>query len=356
MNALFSAICLLVAACAPVVACAQQAWPFACDKTDSACITRALRAHPVHRLAGWQAMLDKPLLERVEPAPAQVVDYLTQDNIANGWSERPRTTRAPASFIAEVKSALAELPSEVNLLFVDRLAGIFIVDELGGTGFTDVIEDASGEAVAGYIVLDANALAARTANEWATWKETTPFAPEPGWQLSARIESDAQDSRRRAIQYILLHELGHVLSIGGNEHPPWTIQPKDVDHPQAYPFFNLSWQVDAKENRYESLFDSAFALRTRVAYYTGAKLRMSQAPDAYGELAKTNFPSLYAATRPGDDFAESFASYVHTVVLKRPWDITIAHDGEVVTHFAACWDEPRCADKRRAMEAILKSP
>jgi hypothetical protein len=76
----------------------------------------------------------------------------------------------------------------------------------------------------------------------------------------------------------------------------------------------------------------------------------------YGELAKTNFPSLYAATRPGDDFAESFASYVHTVVLKRPWDITIAHDGEVVTHVGACWDEPRCADKRRTMEAILKSP
>jgi hypothetical protein len=351
-----NAICLLAIACAHFAACAQQAWPFACDKTDNECITRTLRAHPAHRFADWQPMFEKPLIERIGPAPAKVVDYLTLDNIVNGWNERPRATQAPASFIAEVKAALADLPPEVNLLFVDRLAGIFLVDDLGGTGFTDIIEDASGEQVAGYIVLDANVLAGRTANDWATWKESTPFSPEVGWQLAARIERDAQDSRRNAIQYILLHELGHVLSIGGREHPPWTIQPKEVEHADAYPFFNLSWQVDAKANRYESLFDSAFASRTSVAYYSGAKLRMSQAPDVYGELARTNFPSLYAATKPGDDFAESFASYVHVVLMKRPWDITIAHDGKVVTNFGACWDEPRCADKRRAMEAILKSP
>jgi hypothetical protein len=207
--------------------------------------------------------------------------------------------------------------------------------------------------VAGFIVLDAGVLAGRTANEWATWKESSPFASEPGWQLQARIEPDAQDSRRNAIQYILLHELGHVLAIGGNAHPPWSIAPKDAGPVEAYPFFNLSWQVDRAGNRYASLFDGAFPLRKEVAYYFGPKLRASQMEAAYTQLAATNFPTLYAATRPGDDFAESFASYVHVVLMKRPWEITIRHDGELVMRFAACWDEPRCADKRRILQALI---
>jgi hypothetical protein len=316
----------------------------------------ALRAHPVHRLAAWDELLARPLVERVAAAPPAVVEYVNLENIANGYPERPRATQADAAFIAEVKAALAELPVEVNRLFVDRLAGVVLVDELGGTGFTDVIEDGSGQDMAGYIVLDAGVLADRTANQWATWKESTPFAPEAAWQLEARIERSAQDTRRQAIQYILLHELGHVLSIGRTVHPPWTIAPKQAAPADAYPFFKLSWQVDAKKNEYVSRFDDAFALRADVAYYFGAKLKADQMVPAYAQLARTNFPSLYAATRPGDDFAESFASYVHVVLMKRPWEIVIRRGGEEAMRFASCWEEERCAAKRKVLEQILGTP
>lgn len=350
-----AAFCLIVATLAPIAGHAQLDWPFPCAKTDRECVTRILHAHSVHHLDSWHDMLARPLAERIERAPANVVDYLNLDNIANGYPQRPRATQAGPAFIAEVKAALAELPLSINLLFVDRLAGIFLVDDMGGTGFTDVIEDASGHAVLGYIVLDANVLAGQTANEWATWKESTPFAPQAGWQLQARIEHDAQNSRRSAIQYILLHELGHVLSIGGNMHPPWTMRPNEAGPADAYPFLRLSWRIDAKADTYESLFDAGFPLRRSVAYYFGAKLQASQMPETYAQLAKTNFPTLYAATHPGDDFAESFVSYVHVVLMKRPWEITIAHDGEVAARFLACWDEPRCADKRQVLEQVLQS-
>ena len=75
---------------------------------------------------------------------------------------------------------------------------------------------------------------------------------------------------------------------------------------------------------------------------------------AYGSLEKTNFPTLYAATTPGDDFAESFVSYVHTALMKRPWEITIRKDGEVVKSYRTCWEEPRCAAKRRILEDLLR--
>ena len=353
-----SAIRLALAALLAALICfgsaAQEKFPFPCAKDDHDCIRKVLHSHPIRKLEAWQEMLARPLIERVAPAPPMLVEYVTMDNVANGFPQRPRATQANPSFIAEVKAAIADLPPEINLLLADKLAGIMLVDELGGTGYSDVIVDEKGREVAGYIVLDAQVLASRSANEWATWKESTPFSPEPGWKLTARIEEPARDNRRNAIQYILLHELGHILSIGGDVHPSWTLRPNEVGDTQAYPFFQLSWIVNRKENRYDSHYDEVFPLRRKVAYYFGAKLKASQMTEAYGQLANTNFPTLYAATRPGDDFAESFASYVHVVMMKRPWEITLERPDGPPQVFGACWEEARCADKRRVMERELR--
>ena len=73
----------------------------------------------------------------------------------------------------------------------------------------------------------------------------------------------------------------------------------------------------------------------------------------YANLRQTNFPSLYAATSPGDDFAESFASYVHVVLMGRSWQITITRNDKVVELLSACRGEPRCAEKQAILERIL---
>lgn len=288
---------------------------------------------------------------RCKTPSASLAQYLNWDNVAQGYPERPRPAQATPDFIEEIKSALAGLPAQVQRLFTSRLAGIALVENLGGTGYTDVVIDAKGRPVAGYIVLDAAVLERLTANQWATWKERTPFQPDVDWELEARIEDAAQDSRRNAIQYILLHELGHVLSIGGNAHPPWTVQPKDGGPDDAYPFFLLSWRTTG--NRHVSIFDDTFTLRGGVSYYFGAKLAGARMADAYAQLARTNFPSLYAATRPGDDFGESFASYVHVVMMKKPWEIVMRNAGREALVFKACWEEARCAAKRKLLEDTI---
>jgi hypothetical protein len=230
------------------------------------------------------------------------------------------------------------------------LAGIYFVSDLGGTGFTDYAKGGWFSRDAGFSVFDIDVLAKQTANAWATWKERSPFADDPAFRLEARIENEAGDNRKNAIQYILLHELGHILSIGEDIHPRWDEAPSSVDD---FPFARLSWEFIPAESRYASLFDKPFALRRDVVYYFGAKLAGRQMPDVYGQLAATNFPTLYAATRPGDDFAESFVSYVHTVMMKRPWEIRLFQDGKLIRTVGTCWEEKRCAEKRRLLEEIL---
>ncbi len=333
---------------------AQEVARLPCADADKKCAQRALKNHAAGRIDTWRTMLSVPVAERIGPAPPHLVEYLKLDNILNGYPERPRAATLDAGLLADIRGAIVDLPPEIWKLAGERLVGVFFVAGLGGTGYTDYVFDAQGKPAKGFVVLDAAVLASQRANAWATWKENTPFAPGAGYRLDARIEADGNDNRRNAIQYILLHELGHVLSIGADIHPPWNLSPKEIDSAARYPFFDLSWTVDRAADKYRSRFDANFPQRTSTVYYFGAKLAAADMAATYAGLRRTNFPSLYAATAPGDDFAESFASYVHVVLMRRPWQITISRDGKPVEIFRACWGEPRCAEKRRMLKRFVK--
>ncbi|MDZ4254504.1 MAG: hypothetical protein U1A72_18190 [Sulfuritalea sp.] len=349
--ALLAAVLLL-----PQTAWAQDRPSLPCGDADKACARQAMQNHAAIRLDSWTAALALPVAGRIGAAPPQLVEYIRLDNIANDFPERPRAAGLDAGLLADIRGAMADLPAAIWQLFGERLVGVYLVEGLGGTGYTDYVLDPQGKPLKGFVVLDAAVLAQQSANAWATWKENTPFAPGAGYRLDARIEADGDDNRRNAIQYILLHELGHVFSIGAEIHPPWNVSPKDVAAEAAYPFFDLSWRIDRTADKYRSRFDADFPQRASTVYYFGAKLSAADMQPTYASLRRTNFPSLYAATVPGDDFAESFASYVHGVLMRRPWQITISHEGRVAEVFRSCWGEPRCAEKQRMLERLLNLP
>ena len=346
-----SLLLLINALCASTFVFAQSA-PALCADTDRECAFKAGRGHIVKKLPFWRQALTLPVAKRIGPAPPELVEFLRLDTIAQGIPNRPRAPSLTSEFISEVTAALAELPQAVKSLVTAKLVGIYFIEDIGGTGFTDMVLDAGGNPVAGFVVLDPSVLT-RTANDWATWKESTPFMPSRQFRLSAEIEVGSQNSRKNAIQYILLHELAHVISIGGNIHPPWNVAPKDVSSLSSYPFFQLSWTRSKDGNSFESIFDASFPQRKDVVYYFGARLAGGKLLGVYENLERTNFVTLYGATRPGDDFAEAFASYVHTVLMKRPFAIRIFQDGTEVKVFEACWNQPRCADKKRLLENLL---
>jgi hypothetical protein len=241
----------------------------------------------------------------------------------------------------------------VQRLLDRKLAGIRLVNDIGGTGFTDSVYDGRGEAVAAFVVLDPSVLARRRANEWATWKESSPFRDDGVHRLEAVIEDGARDDRMHAIQYILLHEFGHVLSVGERFHPSWNAATAQLGSTAEFVFFELSWTVARPQARYATRFDTELPERPNVVYYFGPKLDGAQMASTYEHLERTNFPTLYAVTHPGDDFAESFASYVHTVRMGKPFEIRLLRDGKPVKVYRSCWEQERCAAKRAILDAML---
>lgn len=343
----------LVSLCAALLAFgahAQEA-KLPCAQGDKACAREALKRHPAKSPAFWKSALAKPVEQRIGPAPAEVIEMLALDNVVHGYPNKPRAPRLTPEFLADVRSAFAGIPEAVRRAVAPKLAGIYFVDDIGGTGFTDEIDDGSGNPTLGFILLDASVLMPHTANGWASWKDGTPFKAAPAWKLEARIEDAANDTRANAIQYILLHELGHVLAIGNHVHPSWTVSPKEVGATARYPYFEQSWRIAG--DRYATVFDGDFKARDKVVFYFGAKLDADSMPSTYAALERTSFPTLYAATHPADDFAEAFANYVHVVLMKKPFEIRIERDGVTVKSFAACWSEPRCRSKKAFLDRLL---
>jgi hypothetical protein len=348
---------LLLVAVFLVPACSGPRTAAACSsgerERDAACAAAAMRRHPAVWLRSWRGALQRPLEDRIGPAPPVLLDYLLLDNLHGGFPNRPRPAELSPDFVADSRAALAELPEPVKRLIERKLVGIYIVDDLGGSGYTEQLLDEHAMPVAGLVVLDSSVLRWRGANQWASWKEGTPFKADPRFSLGAEIESAAGDSRKNAIQYILLHELGHVVAIGSDVHPSWRPRPGSVQTAAAYPFFALSWQVSPLENRYVTRFDAEFPQRRDLVYYFGARLPASAMAATYDRLEHTSFPTLYAATNPFDDFAESFANYVHVVLMQRPFWISILADGKPIKTYGACWEQRRCAAKRAIIEDIL---
>jgi hypothetical protein len=331
----------------------QEQGQAVCRRDDKECAAAALKGHVVTKLDYWRRALERPVMQRIGAAPQELVAYLTLDNIKGGYPETPRPAALADEFLRDVHAAIAEMPRTVRQHLSRKLAGIYFVEDLGGTGYTDVVYDAGSNPVAGFVVLDPGVLD-KTANAWATWKENTPFKAVPGFRLQAVIETRPHDTRKNAIQYILLHEFGHVLAIGTKLHPSWNLEPRDVDAMADYSYSRLSWAASRSANRYTSNFDSDFPQRNDVVYYLGPKLAADQMAAVYDDLERTNFATLYAATNPADDFAEGFASYAHAVLMKKPFEIRIYEHGRLAKTYRSCWGQKRCAEKRRILEGLLR--
>jgi hypothetical protein len=326
-----------------------------CLDSDKACLKQAAKKHPVQTLAFWEPLIQLPVDQRFFQAPAEIIDYVLLQNRLQNFPEKPRAIAADAEFINDFKQALFELPPEVKKLLDVKLLAIFLAQDIGGSAITDFVRDSNGDIIGSFIVFDQISLN-KKANDWGSWKDSTVFKSHPDWQLQMTLAHTKDNNRKVAISFILLHELGHVLAAGGDFHPAWDGQAESPE--KKYPFTKISWPffTSFMAPEYVSAYDkNEFPLRSKIKFYSkNPKLEARQMPEVYRQLALTKFVSLYAATNPGDDFAESFATYVHHLLQGRPYKVTVLHKGKEVGRIELCWNNDRCREKRAILESFLR--
>lgn len=348
-----SLVFLLITASIPTSCTLRQG----CLDTDIPCMQLKKQQSPILSLSYWQDNLKKPIHQRIHGAEREVLTYLRIDNQLSGYPEYPVAEPEPDPYIQDITDALKELPAEVKNLFTSKLAGIVLVNDLGGTGYSEIIKDPSGNSVAGFIVLDSKALDQK-ANQWATWKENTVFHTTYDVAINVTIENPLENNRKNAFQFILLHELGHILSIGEQFHPPWGVTLSTaMRNLTPYRFTRFSWTMSPNHDSLISLFDTTtFPSRKQIHFYFGPKKPASDAVSIYKQLETTNFVTLYGATNVFDDFADGFATYVHSILMHKPYEIVISVKGKPVQSFQLCWQKSRCHQKKQFFDQLIPKP
>lgn len=308
-----------------------------------------LLTHPARDIAAWGGWQNKEMPMRIGPAPDILVDYLRLDNRLNGYTQAPKPAVQWQSFAGDVTAAIDEFPADAKRHLKEHVLGICLVTDLGTSAYTETLRGFERNPM-GFIVLDTQYLD-KKANDWATWRENTPFRPSAALHLSVRIAPVDHDTRTRAISYIILHELGHLVGVARGCHGSWWGDEK----PDDYAFASMSWT--RRDGSLGSKWDGLFPDRGRIRFYAEEKSQLpgDRLPGIYADLAQTDFVSLYAATGIYDDFAETYAMYVHVVLQARPWQLAVHHDGKPVLAMTAPLLQERCGKKRDYLAALFGS-
>lgn len=302
--------------------------------------------------AFWATMAQRDVLDRHGPAPEELVRYVGMVNQALQVDAIPVAADAPADFLHDMQTAMAQMPASILRMLDGPLLGVFFSRGLGSSAITDVIVNHDGHILGSVVMLDINAFRDRTANAWATWKENTPFSSSARLRLEVEIADGQDNTRANAMQFLLLHEFGHVLTAGKRFLPIWWLPPEHMKQTADYDFLRLGWQIN-DDKRIVPRLEEDFAERTGIFYYDTKGLDDAAMLSAYRALQETSFPSLYASTNAFDDFAETFATYVHSVMLGKPARVRIVCDEGVHLERDSFWESPRSAPKRQFMQELL---
>jgi hypothetical protein len=314
---------------------------FLCHREEK-CILKKMNESPVLSDAFWS----QPTVNHLE-----VIEYLKLQNIKDGLAARP--TLAQSVDLPRVfEEVLQSLPENLRDKLKRKLLGVVFVENLGSTAYTERVFSEEGSIAGSFCVFDIKVLS-QAANEWATYKESTVF--ENGdYRINVEIEDPLHPEKFGAAKYIFLHELAHVLSAGESFEPDWNEPPALVGSLVKYPFAHISWAIDVEKNRYIKQLEQDRSILQNLKFYGDTKIENSSLIGIYKRLGEAEFISLYAATSPFEDFAESFAHYIHTELLKKPPPrITVKHNGAQKLELIPSWDEGRFAKKRSALEKIF---
>jgi len=322
--------------------------------TGSAAVDHpADKVPPVQRLSFYPHALSKQIEEKVTVGGPEVLDRALKTNLEYGQDVRPMNASPDHPLLPKVRALLRDLPPAIHTLASRYVAAVYLLEEDWGTGTTEGVQDADGRWQYTYITLNVTALT-RKANAWATWKENSAFRQQPGYRVAMTIQPSGGDTLENALQFILVHELGHAIGLGLGVHGFWDeeVMPEATRNSS---FIAQSWLPDGKgwfASKYAERFPKL--VQARFYRFEQAPLTLAEAEPVYRALTQTDLPSLYGVTNVFDDFAETFAIYVHTRMLGKPYKVEV-YENELLRYtYTSCVVANTCPQKVRALEAVLK--
>ena len=332
---------------------------FSCSHRDIKVAQNKLDSHPVGNLAYWSWVKEYNLETKVTTKlKDEITDYLNLWKKVYGLesnSDYYPTQIEPENFEHVFRYAVLSFPREYKIRINKHVKSIFLVRNLGISTLAVQLKSFDKVDSSQFIVfMDIDVLNQKI-NDWYKWREETAFKKTSNLQLSPNLSNE--NSVVDTIQYSLAQLYGIILNWNPKYYP--TSNMELLTNFKKYELLNQSWKLE--NDIVSSKFDSIPEDMNYLRYYSkdDRLFNLDEMLVFSKALKSTNYPNLYAFSSSSKDFVESIASYIHTNILKRPFNIDIKNETEIVGNYKSCWKQPRCLKKKIEIEKILnleKSP
>lgn len=308
-------------------------------------------AAPIHNIFAVEAwnrnLLSRSAFEKIESLSNLGRDYLSVSTGVPFGNEELTSLELSQKERNEIVSVIRTLPHAVQKLVDTKLISLSFIkglSRIGFNGFTGTIYNGSAGEF-GFIVIDADLLAQK-ANERLANRERQYFVPTFGYTLKAGTETPMENTPLAAFRFLLLHELGHLLHETAGYFPVVS-SAKDVAKRSGFsgPFGSIVRErmplvlrnfADGKFN-----FDKPFP-------------KITNAGKIFYALETSGLPSIYATVNPYEDFAESFAMWVHCDLMHKSHHVTVMRESKPLWSFSGCDTLERFPAKTLLFEQILR--
>jgi len=292
-----------------------------------------------------------PLAERAHILPRDIADSLRGGAFGAGIAGNIAPAENAEYMLDDLRAAMDSIPDAVKKLVENRLIGVYLVQ---GMELKDG-SHAAGLAIetinffrqySGTVILIDSESTDERPDQALAGLSFVPLSKYGYFALEPQLADSGSNDRITTLRTVLLHELGHVIDTDRG------IVPDGFSYGAITPgcgFTCLSWRRRGV-HRYRGDLSKAMEDLERGDF----KAYVLRLPKTLEALKQSNFPSLYGTVLPEEDFADSFAMYVHTVMLGQPWELTFRVDGEIKTEIGSCFTEGRCPGKRAYFDALME--
>lgn len=309
------------------------------------------KLHPIKSNSFWRTSYysSKKAHLKIYAADAKILSLLARKPTV-GKVKSATLSSKEKSF---VEQAVKELPKAVSDKMNKQLIGIYFVQGLPEMGLTEYVLGPDLQPLGALVVLD-KSLLGLSASKYATKRARSAFENDGDFGIQVAAGFKGQDGAKEGLQLALLEQFGKVLSVSTQAHPPWDRPAEKPFHPLDYPFSKISWTLDA-EGDYMLRKGPRIDYRNAIRFFKHSK-RVSQSKivNTYKVLAKHGFSNIAAIQSPSEDFAQSFATFVHMRLLARPYLVKVSDQSREVLRFTPCWTKPVCAKREKYIQELLR--
>lgn len=291
---------------------------FVFSKVSDDNILNQVISQPNRQIKNFSFNPKSELISRVQAPPDFIIETWKQRDNHNDYA--PYNPTQEEKII--ISKSLEKLPPSYKEIFKERLAGIYFINNILGSGLADFVLDDKYNIYI-YLVFNPNVLKTDI-SDWVTIKENTCFKKD-NKDIKIKINCGKEYT---GFMYILLHEGTHAIDYINNLTPYVESFMQELP---GYKYENSQF-IEGIWSDYNIINKNIkFPYQDNLTFYgmnNGPKLLISEAYTTYNGLLKTPFVSLYGSLNWAEDLSEYITFYYLTEELKQPYKISVFKKNE----------------------------